>query len=265
MSIPDVHRRKGVKNINLVKEELPTERYLEVNWNVEKDALCFKVNLKEKPRNWRGMLSMLSSFYDPVGLASPFLLRGRLIPQEWCQEGLHWDKQVSEDYVKKWEAWKREIYDLEKISLGRCIKPSNFLKIINILLHNFSDVFKIGYGQYNNLRVADEDENIDYSLIMGKARLGSKKFVSILRLELVATVISVKISNIIKKELQLQEFDEYFWTDSGDVLRYIANDTRAFKTFAANRVPMLQENSNVKQWKYVPSKKNPGNDASRGE
>ena len=40
MSIPDVHRREGAKNMNLVKEELPAERYLEVNWNVEKDALC---------------------------------------------------------------------------------------------------------------------------------------------------------------------------------------------------------------------------------
>ena len=36
---------------------------------------------------------------------------------------------------------------------------------------------------------------------------------------------------MIKKELQLQEFDEYFWTDSRVVLGYIANDTRAFKTF----------------------------------
>ena len=36
MSIPDIYRIEGVKDINLVKEELPTERVLEVNWNVEK-------------------------------------------------------------------------------------------------------------------------------------------------------------------------------------------------------------------------------------
>ena len=51
------------------------------------DALCFKVNLKVKPRNGRGMLSMLTSFYDL--LVSPFILKGRLILQELCQEGLH--------------------------------------------------------------------------------------------------------------------------------------------------------------------------------
>ena len=59
------------------------------------------------------MLSMLSSFYDALGLASPFILKGRLTLQDLFQEGLYWDKKVSEEYVKKCEAWKRELYDLE--------------------------------------------------------------------------------------------------------------------------------------------------------
>ena len=46
INIPDIHRRKEVKDADLVKEELPTERALAVYWNVEKDALCFRVNLK---------------------------------------------------------------------------------------------------------------------------------------------------------------------------------------------------------------------------
>ena len=184
--------------------------------------------------------------------------------QDLCQEGLHWDKQVSEEYVKKWEALKRELYDLEKLSLGMCIKPSNFCKIVNTSLHNFNDTSEIGYGQCSYLRVVDKNENIHCSLIMGKARVAPKAFVSIPRLELAAAVLSVKISNMIKKELQLQELDEYFWTDSRVVLGYIANDTRAFKTFVSKRVHMIQENSNVKQWKYVPSKENCADDASRG-
>ena len=240
-----IDKRKDVKDTDLAKEELPTERALGVYWNVQEDALCFKVNLKEKPRNQRDMLSMLSSFYDPLGLVSPSILRGRLILQELCQEGLHWDKQVSEEYVKKWEAWKRELYDLEKLSLGSCIKPSNFRKIVNISLHNFSDASEIGYGQCSYLRVVDENENIQCSLIMGKAKVAPKKFVSIPKLELVAAVLSVKTSNMIKKELQLQQLDEYFWTDSRVVLGYIANDTKAFKTFVVKRVHMIQENSNV--------------------
>ena len=81
MSILDIHRKEGVKDTDLIKEELLTEKTLGVNWNVKNDALCFKVSLKEKPRNRGGILFMLSYFYDPLGLASPFILKGRLILQ----------------------------------------------------------------------------------------------------------------------------------------------------------------------------------------
>ena len=84
MIISDIHRREGVKDTDLVKEELFTERALGVYWNVEKDALYFKVNLKEEPKNRRGKLSILSSFYIPLGLVSPIILNGRLILQEMC-------------------------------------------------------------------------------------------------------------------------------------------------------------------------------------
>ena len=150
------------------------------------------------------MLSWLDFFYDPVGLVSSLILKRRLILQELYQEGLNWDNQVSEEYAKKWEAWKRELYDLEKLSLRRCIKLSNFYKIVSISLHNFSDASEIGYGQCSYMRVVDENENIHCSLIMGKARVAPKMFVSILRLELAAAVLSLKISNMIKKELQLK-------------------------------------------------------------
>ena len=69
---------------------------------------------------------------------------------------------------------------------------------------------------------------------------------------------------MMKKELQLQELDKYFWTDSRVVLGYIANNTRAFKAFFANREHMLQKDGNVKQWKHVRSKEDRAYDASRG-
>ena len=68
------------------------------------------------------------------------------------------------------------------------------------------------------------------------------------RLELVAAVLAVKISALIKKELEMKELTEYSWTDSKVVLGYIANDSRAFKTFVANRVQAIQEYSNPNQW-----------------
>ena len=56
MSIPENHRREGVKDDDLVNEDLPTERALVVNRDVEKDELCFEVNLKANNITRRGML-----------------------------------------------------------------------------------------------------------------------------------------------------------------------------------------------------------------
>ena len=57
---------------------------------------------------------------------------------------------------------------------------------------------------------------------------------------------------------------EYFWTDSKVVLEYIANESSRFHVFVANRVQGIQDNTFVDQWKYVESKQNPADEASRG-
>ena len=77
-------------------------------------------------------------------------------------------------------------------------------------------------------------------------------------------VCSVRISQQLRRELECTIDKEYFWTDSRVVLGYIANESRRFHVFVANRVQEIQENTSVDQWKYVESKQNPADEASRG-
>lgn len=53
-----------------------------------------------------------------------------------------------------------------------------------------------------------------------------------------------------------------FWTDSQTVLKYIGNDYTRFKTYVANRVALIRDNTDLSQWRYVKSKDNPADDAS---
>ena len=69
---------------------------------------------------------------------------------------------------------------------------------------------------------------------MAKARVTPAKFISIPRLGLVAAVLAVKISTLIKKEIEMEKLTEYFCKDSKVVLGYIADDSRVFKTFAVS-------------------------------
>ena len=46
---------------------------------------------------------MLSSVYDPLGLASPFVLRVRQIVQRLCHKKVGWDEPISEIEEEQWK------------------------------------------------------------------------------------------------------------------------------------------------------------------
>ena len=103
--------------------------------------------------------------------------------------------------------------------------------------------------------------------IVGKSRVTPTKYVSITRLELTPATLLVKMSQLIKAELELNDLEsirEHFWTDSQVVLGYINNESKRFKVFVANRVQLIRYNSNTNQWHYVYTKSNPSDDASKG-
>ena len=99
---------------------------------------------------------------------------------------------------------------------------------------------------------------------MAKSRVAPLKRPTVPRLELTASVVSVKVANPLKNELDVSTSNEYFWTDSQVVLAYIVNEANRYRLFVANRVKLIREHSHLSQWKYVPSKDNPADDTTRG-
>ena len=70
-SIPDDSRRAALKDKELALGCLPEDKALGVKWNTEKDTLGFTIKLVEKPSTRHGLLSMLRSIYNPLGLGAP--------------------------------------------------------------------------------------------------------------------------------------------------------------------------------------------------
>ena len=58
---------------------------LGVLWNIQDNAFGFKVALKIKPITGRGVLSVLSLVYDPLGFGAPFLLKGKQVLGKLCE------------------------------------------------------------------------------------------------------------------------------------------------------------------------------------
>ena len=64
------------------------------------------------------------------------------------------------------------------------------------------------------LRLVDVFDRIHCSFVMGKARLAPIHEITIPRLELTAAVISVKLGEIIREELEIEIDQVNYWTDS---------------------------------------------------
>ena len=102
------------------------------------------------------------------------------------------------------------------------------------------------------------------SFVMGKARLAPIREISTPRLELTAAVISVKLSHVIRDELDLTVNKVIYWTDSTSVLKCIKNETKRFHTFESNRLTIIHDGSTPQQWRYVNREDNPADDGSKG-
>ena len=263
-AIPTEEKAKEIKNLELDYDSLPVERALGVSWSVESDNLVFRINIKDQPATRRGILSIISSVYDPIGLAAPFILPARMILQELCRRGIGWDHKISGNPLNQWQQWLSDLPKIEALSVKRCYKPAGFGEVKTTEIHHFSDASEKGYGIASYIRLINDKGRVHCALLIGKSRVTPLKKISIPRLELTAATITVKMNRILKNELDLNIDKVYFWTDSMTVIRYHANETTRFHTFVANRINTIREGSELDQWKYVDTANNPADDASRG-
>ena len=175
-----------------------------------------------------------------------------------------WDEPIPEEVRDRWCKWNRELVKRENLSIPRCYRPADFGRPVETVLHHFSDASIQGYRQCSFLRMVDAEGKVHCSFVMGKSRVAPIKSITVPRFELTAAVLSVRISEQLKKELDIQLSGEVFWTDSKVVLGYIGNSVRHFHVYVANQVQETQQKTLVTQWKYVNTKSNPADDASRG-
>ena len=162
--------RRALPDLDLSLDQLPIERMLGVHWNVEDDAFCFKIKPCDKPNTMRGVLSCVSSFYDPMGFAAPVLLPAKQILQVCWRRKMKWDDFLENDLLKSWINWKSLLPLMTQISIPRCFYrlPDHDDAVVE--LHHFCDASEIGYGTVSYLRIIYSDGTINCSFVMGKSR-----------------------------------------------------------------------------------------------
>ena len=206
-SIPPEHRAKEIRELDLDSDTLPIERALGQFWNADKDAIIWVRKLKEKPFTKRGVLSTVSSAFDPAGYISPLTLEAKVIFQSECRQGHNWDQELSPENAKRWKKWLQELPEIENFSMPCGYFPPNFGKVISLQLHNFCDGSSVAYGSVHYLRAQNEAGDICTSLVLAKNRLkpiNCKDNLTIPKTELCAAVQAAQLSRIIEQYLEMK-------------------------------------------------------------
>lgn len=120
-AFPLEDRGKDIRDLDLRQDSLPTQRSLGVYWDLTKDTFTFKVCIPRKPYTRRGVLSVVNAVYDPLGLAVPVLLEGKLLLQQLVRMGrgknnnatLGWDDPLPDSLLQKWQRWRDSLADFE--------------------------------------------------------------------------------------------------------------------------------------------------------
>ena len=77
-------------------------------------------------------------------------------------------------------------------------------------------------------------------------------------------VLGLRLSKSVSAALNIEIREVTFWSDSMNVLYWVRNQSRKFKSFIANRVGEIHAATEPGQWKYVPTKLNPADAVTRG-
>ncbi|GBP97230.1 hypothetical protein EVAR_91848_1 [Eumeta japonica] len=239
-----------------------------LRWDINNDALGFNLGLRNTPTEVletslpptkRQVTSAVMSVFDPLGLASPVLITGKCMLQDIWRSGIDWDETIEADAHKKWLKWVNDIKKLASIRIPRCISPGH----TEGELHVFVDASEKSYAAAVYWRIKLSEHESAVSLIAGKARVAPLKVISIPRLELQAALLGARLASSILTEIELNVTRKIFWTDSRTVLSWIRSDPRSFKPFVAHRLAELEEHTTVKCWRWVPTKLNVADDATR--
>ena len=114
------------------------------------------------------------------------------------------------------------------------------------------------------LRIAYNEKTMELKFVIGKARESPIKRMTISNLELQAVTNGAKLAKFVKEQQDITINSLTLWTDSTTVLHWINTPNERQRIFIADRLNLILDTNSQLDWRYVPSKDNPADNATRG-
>ena len=254
----------GVDAVDIAKSTLQSA--LGITWKIVSDSFQLR-NLEPQVKfTRRGVLSVNSSIFDPIGMASPISLKGRLLQRKFINSSakpVNWDEPLPDEFQREWKTWVSQLTDLSKIVLPRCFLQPHGKEISTKELHVFSDASAEAIGHVVYLLVVGNDGTKYVSFVFANTKVAPRSADTIPRLELCAALDATQSARFIVSELKLDISKVCYYTDSQIVLGYLTNREKVFSRYVTARVHRILKMSPVSDWHYVASEINPADVATR--
>jgi hypothetical protein len=258
-------------------------KVLGLRWDTERDEICFdiKLNYGEKVKGaytkedapltdpestlpfrvtrrilWR----VAQSQYNPLGLLSLYIVKWKLLMRKVTLKGKNggWESVLDQEEEEEFRGLLQDMDELRKIRFPRCVCPleGQFKKSLLLVCGDGSReaCCSLVYPRWER-----DDGSVCCRLVTGKTQVAAKVKINIPRMELVATVNSVRLAGKVKEALKISlAGTRYFTTDSSVVLGMLRTESRKFTKYMGARVSEVKVNSNVEEeWLWLVGNCNP--------
>lgn len=267
-----------------------SERTLGLIWHPADDSFGFQISLAKIPSDILDgstpptkakMLSIIMSVYDIHGFLSPFVIKSKIIFQDVHRSKVDWKCRIHSSEHTKWMLWLDELKLLKSLRIPRwyhnadswtqCYPvsigiDSSAESIVDRQLHIFCDASIKAYAAVVYWRFTRIDGNVLICFAASKSRVTPLRPVSVPRLELQGALTASRLADSLQREHKNMKRDKrYFWTDSQTVLQWIRSDPRSYKPYVAHRLGEIDELTSVSEWRYVPTRMNVADLATKDE
>lgn len=227
-------------------------------WNVESDT----ISLKSQGLTKRNVLKELASVFDPLGLVSPVLLKGKLFIQSLWSKHLNWDDAINSEEMAVWATVSSDLCKLSDYQISRSIAMNDINKDSKNRLFCFCDASACVYASAVYLLQKSETSESKSDLLFSETRLAPLKKMTIPRLELLAVLIGVRCVKFVESQLKIQVEGIDLFTDSQCVLKWLRSQ-KDLSVFVRNRVKEINSHGDI-TFHYVKSNENRADIATRG-
>ena len=235
-------------------------KILGMEWDVSSDTMSYPLRtINPEANTKRKILQNVASIFDPLGVLSPVIIRGKILLQKIWKLNLNWDSKIPEHLQKEWKSISKHFQSCLGFKL-----PRQLIFTQEVELHAFSDASGSAYATVVYV-VSRLDTTPISNLLIAKVKIAPIKELSIPRLELMGALLSSRLLKFVVNTFNniLIFKNIYAWSDSQVTLQWL-HSQKQLPTFNQNRVDEIRKNIPSAEWKYVPAEYNPADLASRG-